>query len=599
MSDNFFNSNTYVTFDGTSLRDLIINRLNQGQVFTDQNYQGSNFSALIDVISYSFSTLLFYLNKTSSESTFSDAQVYENMNRIVKLLNYKPVGRLTQNVPFDLSINSSLSQGNYFIPRYSYVNVGGTTFSFNQDVNFSKLTNGQESIADISNNYLLYQGTFQEYPLYSAAGIDNEVLFLSLSDNTYIDHFNIHVYVKPQNTTSWKRWSNVTELFLHGSVDEVYETRFNENKKYEIKFGDNINGKKLNQGDQIAVYYLKIDPTATGIGANSLNGNPIVKFNSVQYNTILTDTNSTYENALSPAQLKDLTLSNVFPSTSYSSEETVDDIRQNAPKNFRSQYRLVTIPDYETFVKTNYANLLADVKVVPNDDYLKGHIRYLYDIGLNNPQLQNQILFNQIKFANSCNFNNLYVYCVPKNVYQEYLSAPQKEIILNGLQDSKTITTQIVPIDPVYVYMDFYVAAPNVPLALSDINNSKLRIIKTANTRRADSSILNDVKNVFSSTFNRTTSKLGQLINMYQLSIDLLNIDGIQAVQTYRADVGAYVNGVSLVLWNNLYPTQDISLHTQNVILENFKYPIFNNISDLSSRIEVVDNFSSVKAVEF
>jgi hypothetical protein len=568
-------------------------------VFTDQNYQGSNFSALIDVISYSFSTLLFYLNKTASESTFSDAQIYENMNRIVKLLNYKPVGRLTQNVPFDLSINSNLSQGNYFISRYSYVNVGGTTFSFNQDVNFSKLTNGSESIADISNNYLLYQGTFQEYPLYSAAGVDNEVVFLSLSDSTYIDHFNIHVYVKPQNGTSWKRWSNVTELFLHGSGEEVYETRFNENKKYEIKFGDNINGKKLNQGDQIAIYYLKIDPTSTSIGANSLNGNQIVKFNSLQYNTILTDTNSTYENALSPDQLKNLTLSNVFPSTSYSSEETVDDIRLNAPKNFRSQYRLVTIPDYETFVKTNYANLLADVKVLPNDDYLKGHIRYLYDIGLNNPQLQNQILFNQVKFANSCNFNNLYVYCVPKNVYQEYLSAPQKEIILNGLQDSKTITTQIVPIDPVYVYMDFYVAAPNVPLSTTDINNSKLRVIKTANTRRADSSILNDVKNIFTSAFNRTTSKLGQLINMYQLSVDLLNIDGVQAVQTYRADVGAYVNGVSLVMWNNLYPTQDISLHTQNVLLENFKYPIFNNISNLSTRIEVMDNFSSVKAVEF
>ena len=48
-----FTSNSYVAFDGTSIRDIIINRLNQGQVFTDQNYQGSNLSALIDIIRHS------------------------------------------------------------------------------------------------------------------------------------------------------------------------------------------------------------------------------------------------------------------------------------------------------------------------------------------------------------------------------------------------------------------------------------------------------------------------------------------------------------------------------------------------------------------
>ena len=35
---------------------------------------------------------MFYLNKTSTESLFSDAHIYENMNRIVKLIDYKPVG---------------------------------------------------------------------------------------------------------------------------------------------------------------------------------------------------------------------------------------------------------------------------------------------------------------------------------------------------------------------------------------------------------------------------------------------------------------------------------------------------------------------------
>ena len=64
MDINLLNKNSYVSFDAVALRDLIIDRLNRGKVFTDQNYQGSNMSAFIDVISFTFSTLLFYLNKS-------------------------------------------------------------------------------------------------------------------------------------------------------------------------------------------------------------------------------------------------------------------------------------------------------------------------------------------------------------------------------------------------------------------------------------------------------------------------------------------------------------------------------------------------------
>ena len=147
------NNNSYISFDGTSIRDLIVQRLNEGQIFTDQNYQGSNLSALIDVISYTFSTLLYYLNKTSSESLFSEAQIYENMNRIVKLLNYNPVGKVTQTVGYNINSTTSLPAGNYIIPRYTYLNVGGTNFSVNNDIYFTNTADGlihlQNQISDL------------------------------------------------------------------------------------------------------------------------------------------------------------------------------------------------------------------------------------------------------------------------------------------------------------------------------------------------------------------------------------------------------------------------------------------------------------------
>ncbi|NDB83951.1 MAG: hypothetical protein EB127_14690, partial [Alphaproteobacteria bacterium] len=71
MTPTPFNKNEYIAFDALSLRQLIIDRLNEQNVFTEQNYIGSNLAAIIDIVSYAYNTLIFYLNKTSSESLFS------------------------------------------------------------------------------------------------------------------------------------------------------------------------------------------------------------------------------------------------------------------------------------------------------------------------------------------------------------------------------------------------------------------------------------------------------------------------------------------------------------------------------------------------
>ena len=43
---------------------------------------------------------------------------------------------------------------------------------------------------------------------------------------------------------------------LYDSNDKVYTSYLNENKTFEIKFGNGISGKRLNQGDLVHVMYL-------------------------------------------------------------------------------------------------------------------------------------------------------------------------------------------------------------------------------------------------------------------------------------------------------------------------------------------------------
>jgi hypothetical protein len=601
MDESFiFNKNSYVAFDGTSLRDIIIDRLNRGNVFTDQNYQGSNISAVIDIIAYSFSNLLFYLNKTSSESLFSESQLYENMNRIVKLLNYKPIGPQGQTLPVKLTV-SNLAAGNYIIPKYSYITVGTTTYCFDVDVSFSKLTNNVlENITLLDNEITMREGSFQEYPIYYSGGIINEKIYLSVDSKVTVDNFFIDVYVKKYNTTVWQKWTKVNDLFLHKANDIVYDVRYNENKRYEITFGDDINGKKLEKGDAVQIYYLKINPNTQNIGSGAIQQTQVVQYNSSRYFEILEDTGLDTGNYLNALGCLNVKISNDFPSTSYSPEENVDDIRKNSPQSFKSQNRLVTKSDYEIYIQKNFKNIISDIKILSNEEYLRQHIKYLYDNGLKTPQSDTKILYNQIKFANSCNFNNLYLYVVPINEEQEYLTANQKEFILAGINEIKTITTQIIPIDPIYMYMDFYLkSSQDEKLSLNDINKTKILINKSFNTRRASSAIALEIKQIFIDNFSRQNSKLGQTIDIYDLANKIINIDGVDNIKTYRSDINFTADGLSFIIWNPTYPDVDISVFNQNLTVENFKYPIFNNIDNILNRIEIVEKTNSIKIAEF
>ncbi len=58
--------NAYLSFDADSLKSLIIERLNENETFTDQNFEGSNFSAFIDVVAYMYHVLLFQLNTATN-----------------------------------------------------------------------------------------------------------------------------------------------------------------------------------------------------------------------------------------------------------------------------------------------------------------------------------------------------------------------------------------------------------------------------------------------------------------------------------------------------------------------------------------------------
>ncbi len=306
---------------------------------------------------------MFYLNKTSSESTFSESQIYENINRIVKLINYSPVGAQTPTLTFSCSASNTLGIGSYTIPRYTFIRVNNSSYNFNKDISFSKTLSGEQALDSVGGQTLLYQGKWTEYPLYTAQGINNETVFVAPGSGVIIDHFNIDVYVKSIETGKWEQWERVDTLYLENATSKKYEVRYNETRNYEIKFGDDINGKRINTNDLVAVYYLQSLGTDGEVGAEDIANLPAVVYNTAQFNQIKADVFSTDLTYLDDTNLNTLSFNNSNPSTIYNAPESVESIRKNAPGSFRSQYRLVTAPDFEREAKALFETKVNDKQV--------------------------------------------------------------------------------------------------------------------------------------------------------------------------------------------------------------------------------------------
>ena len=598
--------NAYAAFDATSLKNLMQQRLTQGGVFTDQIFEGSNFNSLLDIIAYSYSVLLFYLNKTGSESLYSQAQLYENMNKIVKSLNYNPVGYQSSVLDFNASAPATLPADINTIPRYSYFTVNGINYSFTRDTSFSKFGIGEEVLEQLMQSALLYQGLFFEYPQYVANGSPFERFSLAAispeNSNELIDHSNIHVYVLDE-TNRWSEWTRVESLYLQSPSSKSFECRFNENQRYELKFGNNINGRQLATNSRVAVYYLRSSGPAGEVGPGTLDGNRLFLYNTPQFSAIFNNVTNENQRYLSQDQASSLIFTNTNASTEFSALENAESIRTNAANTFKTQYRLITTGDFELYIKNSYSNIVNDVKVVNNWEYLSEHVRYLYNIGLKAPNSDSRVLFNQVTFADSCDFNNLYIYVVPKiqkitsaQLNSNFLATGLKDYILAGLQNTKMATVEPILMDPVYVAAGLGVASnaeingqlltPNI------IDETKLVVGRVANSRFSEAEMRRQIASIIINYFAPANVKLGQTLSLDDITTQILSIEGVTEISTRRTVEGQEITrtGLSLLLFNPIYsePGEDIAVIAQSYIFPYFKIPYLYNEEEILSQIEII-----------
>ena len=584
--------NSYVSFDATTLKELIIARLNENEVFRDQNYEGSNINAFIDIVAYMYHVLLFYLNTTSSETTFTTATLYENINKLVSNIGYKPTGKQTSLVNITITGTEQLPPSNYILKKFATIFADGLPYVALDDIAFEKTITGQEQLS-IDRN-ILYQGSLFEHPQYTSTGEDYETITVvntptNTDTETFIADNTFTVYIKSIQSGKWEEWTETSSLFLEDTNSYKYEKRINENGNYEFKFGNGITGKRLNDGDIVQIYYVISNGAKGVISANKLTGNFFNIYNSRQFSLISNDIYDINNVYITPSTLNTLLINNNNDSTPIADAENVESIKANAPKIFSLQNRLVTASDYKYFINKNYNNIIKDVAILSNDQYIDTVLKYYYSIGLNKPNDDCRVLFNQISFSNSTSFNNVYIVPVTKSstIINEqagnYLNSSQKQIIINECNLKKDLTQNVVILDPVFKAISFGLQLAGEDECIDLKNNTFLVIKKDSNTKISTNLLKSQVINIFNNYFAGVN--LGATVNLNLLGSDILNIAGVKSISTRRVDSGYEVPRISIVAWNPLYPEDDIQFTSQNLVLENFQYPFFYESSNLASRI--------------
>ena len=154
-----FTKFTNLDFDQikTSIKDYL--RANSN--FTDFDFEGSNFSVLIDTLAYNTYITAFNSNMIVNESFLDSATLRENVVSLARNIGYVPRSRTASKalVSFDAQIHTAVNSATLTLQAglVCVGNVDNTSYIFSIPENYT--ANIKNSVASFT-ELEVYQGTF-------------------------------------------------------------------------------------------------------------------------------------------------------------------------------------------------------------------------------------------------------------------------------------------------------------------------------------------------------------------------------------------------------------------------------------------------------
>ncbi len=602
--------NDYLAFNAYNIKKLIETKLAESKEFTDFIFKNSSLNVLIDIFAYFYQTIMFYLNQTSSEVNFVDTELYQNINKLVKILDYNPRGYKTCYVNAQIKgYNSDILK---ILPKYTRVRVSNKTDNRGYPIYYS--TVDYKYINNTVKDIKLYNGIWKLLPTtFIASGIDFETFTLNIysdsDEQKYVAFPFIDVFVKRRinNSISWLKFTPIeTGLFLNDiktlsmlkPTDNVFRLRLNENKSITITFGNNIYGSRLLSGDEIYIAYLEANGPEAKLAPGELSESStkryttygIVGMDDALFQEIFLD----YTQYLSQTEMQDIYFENILESSDAVLEESVEEIKNNAPLLYKTGGTLKNIYDYENYVKMAYSSNIISVKAMNNFEYVSSLYGWLYNLENKfNVKLITPTIFNryEYRFADACDFNNIYIFVKSRNdvdiSFQE---------IENKLNDVKLLTSEVVILSPIFKY--FVICAYNNNYDIKNFDSdyeNYIEVLIDRNILVLPETIKAKVISTISNFFNETNFSIGCTVNISELENQLMSIDGVKRIRTIFQDKNdvsknVIINGLSFGAFSkSIVDGLDFDYVRSDYLLEKFQFPKYlEDFEILSKRIKII-----------
>ena len=338
--------NQFTNLDFNDLRTQIKDYLRSNSNFTDFDFEGSNFSVLIDNLAYNSYITTYNTNMAVNEAFIDSATVRENVVSLARNIGYVPRSKRSAVATISFTINlSSISSGVRSVTlaagvvAVGQVTNGSYIFSIPDKVTVTPNESGIATFSDLNiyeGNYLTKQFTVND------AQVDAKYIL----PNANIDTTSIRVSVTDGSTGTVEVYNPYENIFNVNAESRLFLIQEIEDERYQILFGDGVLGKKPPNGSIITVTYITTNGK-DGNGANVFNfaGNLTYPIRS---GDSLIDTTVTQGISLLTTSQSSQNGDNI---------ESLDNVKYLAPRVYASQFRAVTANDYTSLVPSIYPNI--------------------------------------------------------------------------------------------------------------------------------------------------------------------------------------------------------------------------------------------------
>ena len=305
----------------TNLKQFLKNQ----SEFADYDFEGSGMAVLLDLLAYNTHYLGFNANMAANEAFLDSAELRSSVVSLSKMLGYTPSSAVSPKAVINLVLTDATGP--------SVTMPAGTKFTTTVDNDsYTYVTNSDNTITPTDGVYTfsnidIYEGTRVTFE-YTVDSTNEEQRFVIPNNNVDITTLGVLVQNSISDTTSFT-YAKASSQIGVTATSKVYFIQEIEDGKFEIYFGDGAVGKKIQDGNIVKLTYIVTNKTVSN-GANSFSLSGTIAGFSAQTITV----NS--------------------KSTGGSEPESIASVKLNAPLQYSSQDRAVTVADYKTLVKQIY-----------------------------------------------------------------------------------------------------------------------------------------------------------------------------------------------------------------------------------------------------